>query len=45
MLEGAEFMEFKRFEAQAKGLPRLGDAPIVAGELEISPTRRAGSDE
>src|SRR3712207_2125779 len=34
MLEGAEFMEFKRFEAQAKGVPSLGRGQIVEGRLE-----------
>jgi hypothetical protein len=31
ILEGTEFIEFSKFEAQAKGMPKLGDAPLVEG--------------
>src|SRR4051812_39474130 len=44
MLEDAEFMEFKRFEAQAKGAPTLGPAPVVEGRLE-GPIRPLAHDE
>jgi hypothetical protein len=35
MLEGAEFLEYQRFEAQAKGITSLAKpgSPAIAGEL------------
>jgi hypothetical protein len=37
MLEGAEFIEYQKFEAQAKGLPKLEDAPLVEGHPTSGP--------
>jgi hypothetical protein len=31
MLEGAEFIEYQKFEAQAKGAPSLGQSPLLEG--------------
>lgn len=31
LLEGAEFLEYQRFEAQAKGMPTLPRSPLAKG--------------
>jgi hypothetical protein len=46
LLEGAEFLEYQRFEAQAKGQPRLGrsDLPPLAGPIISSEGSEGGRD-
>jgi hypothetical protein len=33
LLEGAELLEYQKFEAQAKGMPSLGSSPLIQGSL------------
>jgi hypothetical protein len=37
MLEGAEFLEWHKFEAQAKGLPKLQSSPIISDPSQPLP--------